>query len=200
MPGGKVRHKVIRGLFAAFLAMVLILMLETLYFGTILTRENTPGRKADVILVFTGAVNRVATGYRLANEGAADRLLISPSTPGQRRRYDRLFGLRESVVHLEESQSASTFQNALYSSRIIRKMGLHSVILVTSDFHMPRSMAMLRLFLPWWNVQIHMHMVHGDGQGIVMNHRFWRSLSQEMIDFWGSLLEYGSYQLLGKLR
>jgi uncharacterized SAM-binding protein YcdF (DUF218 family) len=48
---------------------------------------------------------------------------------------------------IQEDQATTTFENALYTSRIIKAHRYQSVILVTSDYHMPRSLALLQLFL-----------------------------------------------------
>ena len=52
-------------------------------------------------------------------------------------------GVPESAI-VQESNSLTTYENALYTARELEKMGIHSVILVTSALHMPRSMGVFK--------------------------------------------------------
>jgi uncharacterized SAM-binding protein YcdF (DUF218 family) len=54
-----------------------------------------------------------------------------------------LTGVPREAVWLED-QSQNTYENALYSARLLRQKGITHVILVTSAMHMPRSMALFR--------------------------------------------------------
>jgi uncharacterized SAM-binding protein YcdF (DUF218 family) len=42
---------------------------------------------------------------------------------------------------IEEPRSLNTYQNALYTKTILDEKGLNRILLVTSAFHMPRSVA-----------------------------------------------------------
>jgi uncharacterized SAM-binding protein YcdF (DUF218 family) len=54
-----------------------------------------------------------------------------------------LTGVPRDAIWLED-QSQNTYENALYSARLLRQKGITRVILVTSAMHMPRSMALFR--------------------------------------------------------
>ena len=50
----------------------------------------------------------------------------------------RLQGVPESMIWSEE-KSHSTYQNAFYSAQILRKNGIHRIVLVTEAYHMLRA-------------------------------------------------------------
>lgn len=52
-------------------------------------------------------------------------------------------GVPEDAV-IQETRSLTTYQNALYTARILKEQGLNDVLLVTSALHMPRSMGVFR--------------------------------------------------------
>ncbi|WP_160139916.1 YdcF family protein [Chryseobacterium sp. c4a] len=47
---------------------------------------------------------------------------------------------------IKEDQSMNTYQNAKFSNEILKKMGVSNLYLVTSGFHMKRSVALFRTF------------------------------------------------------
>jgi uncharacterized SAM-binding protein YcdF (DUF218 family) len=108
---------------------------------------------ADGVVVFTGGGGeRVAAAMALLNEGAAKRLLISGVNPTVTRPEiaelwpgdDALF---DCCVDLG-LQAQSTTGNASELDAWMRSNGFSSLILVTSEFHMPRALAEARDRLP----------------------------------------------------
>jgi uncharacterized SAM-binding protein YcdF (DUF218 family) len=100
-------------------------------------------------LEFNSSVERILAGMSLVRRGVADRLLISGSTGdlygrGNEAQLLRGFALEwglapEQVVI--EDQSRNTYENALYSSQMLRATGARTFILVTSSLHMRRAAA-----------------------------------------------------------
>ena len=140
-----------------------IIFVEGLYFAWILNLENLEAQ-SDAIIIFRGTQKRIETGYDLANQGLATRIVLSPATDKQRQSCDRKYALKNTVVHIIEDQANTTFQNALYISRIIKDQQLKTVTLVTSDYHMPRSLAMLRLLLAGKDIRVQSYKVDGRNQ------------------------------------
>ncbi len=174
-----------------------VLFLEVCYFSYILTRPDSDVR-SDVILVFMGAEKRVEAGYQLANQGLAPCIVLSPATDALRRHFDRKYARKDTVSHIPENQASTTFENAWYTSRIIEANHYKTVILVTSDYHMPRSLALLRLFLAGTGVQVHAHPVYGPSGAVAVNATLLKLVYNEMVKFWGSLFEYVDYMVCGK--
>lgn len=110
-----------------------------------------PGH-ADGIVALTGGASRVSDAIELLESGHGKRLLITgvhPSaTPKEIARnvpnYRHIFAC---CVDLDRS-AINTFGNATEARRWARSHGFHSLIVVTSAYHMPRAMAELAHQLP----------------------------------------------------
>ncbi|MDI9408274.1 MAG: YdcF family protein [Candidatus Pacebacteria bacterium] len=107
-------------------------------------------KKSDVIIVLTGSAGRIDRGIELFNLGLADRLFIS----GVSRDADISAELaripakrRNCCVRLGYS-APDTRGNAQESARFMADNRLNSMILVTADFHVPRSLLEFKLALP----------------------------------------------------
>ena len=108
------------------------------------------------------AGDRYLDMLRLAREYPRARLVVSGGdgtlTGGVEddvtvaRRLLAGFGLPESRL-LAESLSRNTYENALYSRQLLAREGLGPCLLVTSAFHMPRAVGMMRKVglevIPW---------------------------------------------------
>lgn len=99
-----------------------------------------------------GAGDRVLYAARLYREGVAPRLLLSggnitwldsrPSTPAEEMKDVLIFlGVPEDALVLQ-SESQNTYEDALFSKRILRDEGIKRIVLITSAMHMPRSKAL----------------------------------------------------------
>ncbi|WP_426690155.1 YdcF family protein [Rhodanobacter ginsengiterrae] len=89
--------------------------------------------------------NRLGFAYQLYREGRAPIMVLSANKGGaiKMARILETKGLPKAALRVE-SQADSTYQNALYSSRILKQEKLGRVLLVTSPYHMPRALAVLR--------------------------------------------------------
>ena len=101
--------------------------------------------KADAIVVLTGGYQRIDQAVELLEKGAGKRLLISgvhPSTtPAQIRKTTNgsadLFDCCVDVGY----DAIDTIGNAQEASNWIHAKGYKSVLVVTNNYHMPRSLA-----------------------------------------------------------
>src|SRR5919198_2958772 len=105
--------------------------------------EIKPARNADGIVVFTGGSSRVSDAMELLAAGYGKRLLISGVHPTNAARdisrslpdYQSLLGC---CVDLDRS-AVNTRSNAAETRRWARERGFKSLIVVTSNYHMPRA-------------------------------------------------------------
>jgi uncharacterized SAM-binding protein YcdF (DUF218 family) len=109
-------------------------------------------RDADGIVVLTGGASRIADAIELLAAGHGKRLLISgvhraTSSAEIARINPRYEGLVACCVDLDYS-AINTVGNAVETRRWVKDRGFTSLIVVTSAYHMPRSMAELSQQLP----------------------------------------------------
>ena len=144
----------------------------------------------DVVIVFCGARGRVEAGIYLANRNKSNSLLLSPATTEKIFQYKKKWPHASAINFVVENQARTTFENALYSSRLIKTYGWKNVILVTSDYHMPRSYLLLRM------------MLFGNGMGVrcfqvESGENSWRMKLKEWCAVWYSLGEMIYYVFTG---
>jgi uncharacterized SAM-binding protein YcdF (DUF218 family) len=104
--------------------------------------------KADAIVVLTGGYQRIDLGVQLLASGAAQRLLISGVNPATTGNHIRLLtkssaGLFKCCVDIGHD-ALDTAGNAAETARWIKAHNYKTVILVTNNYHMPRSLAEIR--------------------------------------------------------
>jgi uncharacterized SAM-binding protein YcdF (DUF218 family) len=109
-------------------------------------------RNADGIVVLTGGASRVTDALELLAAGRGKRLLITGVNPGtttgdiahQVSDYGRILAC---CVDLDYS-ALNTLGNAVQTRRWAMARGFHSLIIVTSSYHMPRALAEIAHQLP----------------------------------------------------
>lgn len=95
-------------------------------------------------------VSRVDTAARLYHAQRAPLVIVSGAALDGTVSEARVMAnaLRQQGVPAEaivqESESHTTYQNALYTSRLLKEKGLNKVLVVTSALHMPRAMGVFR--------------------------------------------------------
>lgn len=107
--------------------------------------ELAPDRRADGIVVLTGGSSRVSDAMELLASGYGRRLLISGVHPTSTASdISRTLPENQSFMHccVDLDRSAvSTRGNAAEARRWAEGRGFKSLIVVTSNYHMPRALA-----------------------------------------------------------
>lgn len=147
-------------------AFVAALALGFIGFSVFVMQAPTATRaKADGIVVLTGGETRLIEGARLLREGHGDRLLISGvNRHTGRQDLLRLSGLAETQFNccVDIGYTAlNTVGNADETRLWAEAMNYDTLIVVTSSYHMPRSLAELGQRLP--NTQLIAHPVQPPG-------------------------------------
>ena len=111
-----------------------------------------PARPADAIFVLTGGEGRIQEGYRAWSGGAARELYIlgaGRKVPVARivPEGSRIPAEALSRIHVE-GWSENTLENAFSAKSAVGEGRYSSVILVTSDYHVPRAVLAFRKVLP----------------------------------------------------
>ena len=127
-------------------------------------RVEQPETHTDAIVVVTGGSERLAEGIRLLNHGLADKLFISGVNVGT-----HIADIIATLPPQAEKPSAkltaccivagyaadSTLGNAAETAAWMQSEGLHSLRLVTADYHMPRSLLEFRSAMPQIEIVAH---------------------------------------------
>lgn len=156
-------------------------------------------KKYDAIIVLTGAKGRIETGLQLLVDGYSGRLLISgvldnvPFNDLIANNSDNLSDLTLQKIKSHccidlDYKADTTETNAIESAKWIQDHDVHSILLVTSALHMPRSYLLF-------------HRTIADGVSItaypyqpqrrlalVMDYDFWQYVAREYIKFGGNLV------------
>ena len=115
--------------------------------------QGQNGLSADAVIALTGGSGlRIAAGVKLIEQGAAEHLLISGVHPDvTMEEIANLAGgsaqVYECCVDLDY-MAETTFQNADETARWAIGNEHKSLIIVTSNYHMPRSLIHLRRAMP----------------------------------------------------
>jgi uncharacterized SAM-binding protein YcdF (DUF218 family) len=152
------RKKEKRGRLVAIIFALVAAVLGTWIWGLILFVDRIPvtvedeERRTDAIIVLTGGTLRLEKGFELLSAKMADKLLVSGVAKGvQMEEVLGAAGLTpdemECCVTLGY-MAEDTGSNAIESAVWIRTNKVASIRLVTSSYHMPRSLLEFRATVP----------------------------------------------------
>jgi uncharacterized SAM-binding protein YcdF (DUF218 family) len=122
------------------------------FVASVPTEEVSIDRPADGIVVLTGGASRITDAIELLAAGRGKRLLISGVHPTTSSReiarlspaYRRWMTCCVDLDHA----AINTTGNAVETRQWVTDRGFRSLIVVTSNYHMPRTMAELRRRMP----------------------------------------------------
>jgi uncharacterized SAM-binding protein YcdF (DUF218 family) len=145
--------------------------------------------KGDGIVVYTGGGGaRISAGMEIFEKGGGDRLLISGVHPGTSRARVNEFwtgeqGLFDCCVDLGR-EALSTEGNAEEVTSWAEQLGYSSLVLVTSEYHMPRAITATKVRMP--DIVIIPYAVASgyiDDKGRPSSLEAWRKLASEYSKF-----------------
>ena len=149
----------LRRLWVLALALLLLWLGGCIWFLRAVQEAAADVGAADAIVVLTGGTERVETGFRLLEEGAAPRLFVSGVHPDSRL-ADLARGAGVDPTKLTGRvelghAAASTRGNAVEIAAWAKQRNVASIRLVTAGYHMPRARTELRRAMPGLQVQAH---------------------------------------------
>ena len=143
----------VRLIFDACLFALVLLIIGFIVFANGVDREHSePQRSADVIAVLTGGMSRIDEAMKLLAEGKAKRVLITgvnrTTTTEELKELasqgDQYFTCCVDI----DKEARNTIDNATETSEWVALHHYGSIIVVTSNYHMPRALAELARVMP----------------------------------------------------
>jgi len=143
----------VRLIFDACLFALVLLIIGFIVFANGVDREHSePQRSADGIAVLTGGMSRIDEAMKLLAEGKAKRVLITgvnrTTTTEELKELasqgDQYFTCCVDI----DKEARNTIDNATETSEWVALHHYGSIIVVTSNYHMPRGLAELARVMP----------------------------------------------------
>jgi uncharacterized SAM-binding protein YcdF (DUF218 family) len=149
MNGGKKQHRVPMPVILALVGLLAIPAGPHLLALRLPAPSSGP---ADAVIVLSGGERRIAEGFRIWKAGAGSDLCIlgagTDLKPSQLLPEAAVLSSKElSRIHVE-GWSENTLENAFSAKTFVEERKYASVILVTSDYHVPRAYLVFRKVLP----------------------------------------------------
>lgn len=145
------RFGLVPKLIAAALAVAALDFL--LFASRVAKAERDPAAQADAVVALTGGSGlRIAAGVALVSQGRGERLLISGVNPDvtQKALMDLAGGSEDvwaccvDIGYLAETTVGNAEETAVWAY----ENGYDRLLIVTSDYHMPRSLLVLQAAMP----------------------------------------------------
>ncbi|HEX9191265.1 MAG TPA: YdcF family protein [Candidatus Deferrimicrobiaceae bacterium] len=152
-----------------------------------------PPRPADALMVLSGGEGRIAVGYRAWSSGAATEIYILGA--GRDVPLTRLVPpvatltpAARSRIHAE-GWSENTLENAFSAMTAAEERKFSSVVLVTSDYHVPRAWIAFRKILP---PRVALYVLPVRSEGWASPGAAWRTARRYFLEGW----KYWGYRVL----
>lgn len=104
----------------------------------------------DAVVVLAGGKGRVEEGVRIYKSGKGERLFLIGVDPAVKKSdlFTEVQGERSGEQVYLEKASRNTLENAIFAREMLLKQNVRSVHLITSRYHMKRSLLIFRSILP----------------------------------------------------
>ena len=139
-----------KAFFSHFAKVIAVWLIGFVTFtGTLPKTPDKLPNMADAIVVLTGDSYRISAGFDLYQHGVSEKLFISGVYPGTNMvELARPYLPAEQLDGIElDDKATNTRENAVETTKWIRKNQYKSIVLVTSNYHMRRA---------WIHFQNHM--------------------------------------------
>lgn len=121
--------------------IISVCILLSVIFESLILPESNQTIHSDVIVVLNGDTGRIEKGVELYKQGYSNKVLLSPVSNeknGLNIKKANSLGLPFNNI-ITESKSTTTYSNVITLNEIMKTYNFKSAIIVTSDYHMKRT-------------------------------------------------------------
>jgi uncharacterized SAM-binding protein YcdF (DUF218 family) len=157
---------------------------------------SNPGG-AELVVVFPAETQRINSGIKIVKDNLPAHFMVIGITAEKLQKLLTKNGVAQTVIALPGGKSRSTFEDVYQTTKTIQAHHFNSVTLVTSDYHLPRAIFLLKLYLHISGQDVRIH-----GFPVKDAKKLSIKLQQhinETIKFWGSIAELTGCSFTGKL-
>ena len=163
-----------------------------------LLRVSQPDLKpADLVSIMPASKERISAGCMIAADPGTAHLILMNSSPKALGKHAEKYNVPESVTLLPGSKSRSSFEDIHITMQTARERNLKSVILVTSDFHLPRALFLIYAYD--WSTGQKLHIQYASIQDKRSPLARLLLYYSEIVKFWGSAAELGGFLVTNQL-
>lgn len=178
---------------AVFLCVALAQITAMVYFS-FKTNSVFP---ADLVVVFPGEKERYVAASRIAAKQRATPALMSMSETSKTiTNYAKKENVPASATIIAGGGCRSTAENAYKAAKAIEKLEYKRVFLVTSAYHMPRSLFLLKGFLAIFSTNVDIKTYCSENSNTPIQNL--KNGYNEIVKLWGSAVEFVGYLIFRK--
>ncbi len=179
--------KVIKNIILKLLFVVALLFcIQTVYYFYVYLSKNNYN-KAELMVVLPGDNTRFKAASFLAEKSLTKKILLTGLSKSSAEKIMK--GLKnKTIIVLNGGNSFTTFQDIKALKTIIIDHKIKSICLVTSDYHMPRSLFLLKTYLLNCRIKTYTYKAHSS---FLLKNDVYKIIWNEFLKFWGSLAEMG---------
>ncbi|MFT5698518.1 MAG: uncharacterized SAM-binding protein YcdF (DUF218 family) [Desulforhopalus sp.] len=181
-------------IFIGFICLVAVVQTATaIYFS----KAETKLEPADLIVVFPGDSARTTAGLKLVKEGYGSNFMIISITSSELAKRLTKHAILTQTNLLPGGKSRSTFEDVFQTLETIKAHDFKSIIVVTSSYHLPRALLLLKGYLLSSSMDISVQGL--PITSVQIDQRKGRNYSNEIVKFWGSFTEMVTNRVTGIL-
>jgi uncharacterized SAM-binding protein YcdF (DUF218 family) len=163
---------------------VILILCQLAYFMGIYQGKLLVPDPVDLVLVYSGDEDRASLAQQWS--GPKGPLFLFSGFDYSQTALDKEMGLGPDRINVED-RAKTTDQNARFSAPMLRRLGVHSVLLALPWYHLPRALFLTQFYLI--------------GSGITVTpfatepvpEHWWATshFHTELLKFWGSIFRIG---------
>ena len=173
---------------------IAVVQISAVYLLRFLQPELTP---ADLVSIMPGSKERINYGCMVAADPGAAHLMLTNNSPKALAKHAAKYDVPESVVLLPGGKSRSSFEDIHVTTQTAQDRNLKSVILVTSDYHLPRALFLMYAYNLSTGREVRVQYLATQKKTNPLDRL--RLFYSEIVKFWGSIAEMSGYLLSGHL-